>query len=49
MLTKVVKYICIDIWGATAAARAARGEANQNKIKGEIVVHEGEVTLSHTK
>ena len=33
----------------SAAARAARGEANQNKIKGEIVVHEGEVTLSHTK
>ena len=38
-----------DAFDRSAAARAARGEANQDKIKGEIVVHEGEVTLSHTK
>ncbi len=36
-----------DAFERSAVARAARGEANQNKIKGEIVVHEGEVTLCH--
>ena len=38
-----------DAFDRSAVARTARGEANQNKIKGEIVVHEGEVTLCHTK
>ncbi len=36
-----------EAFDRSAVARAARGEANQHKIKGEIVVHEGEVTLCH--